>query len=546
MRKKWFEKIRGSSIKTVLLLQVDLANHSDWFLKCNDQPLAVLLKQELAEKLRSVAKKFKFDELYWAGDGGVYVKERGKVYNYNKVVIAADAILDKFADWRKNHSPICDKLELRVSAHCDDSIYIHPHSGYWTGQGLNIFIKEERKIARPKVIAVTNKIRDALTGDVADRFPLSPSQPLRVHNFKDEWRIHYDKKGCGQISPKFKKYTLTAWIANLGISPTKFIGPSSAIRTQIGGATILQGIESPDSRLVITLKQLDVRPRYNLTENEIKLVNKEASRIADQIKERKQTDQERLSPVGIIYPISDFPVMEIEYYPEKYSFINGFHELLRKDQAILNRLALNVADFANCKIPGILVTHIAVITAEEYNPKLGKKCRHLIACQRQTKVLTGAYSPGNWGASIGEQVVLNESVEDCVRRGIREELLGISADNDIIEIFPIATLIEHPILNLGLLHIVEVSNTYEEVIKKWQTEAIDKDENRQIIAIPINDDILLSCIKEETLTDYARKNSLVHDHETFRETGQWDIHPSTPLRMAAALWLAKWKTKVFS
>jgi hypothetical protein len=550
-RKKWFENIKGSRLGTVLLLQVDLANHSHWFLKCEDKPKAVKLKQKLAEKLRCVAEEFKFDELYWAGDGGIYVAKQMSVSDNNHVVDAADGILYKFEDWRKKHSPFCDELELRVSAHRDDQIYIHPHSGYWTGQGLNTFIKEERKIARPRVIAVTNPLRSTLTGTVADRFPLSPSQPLSVHNFNgtiDEWHIHYDKKGYRPISPALKNYTLTAWIANLAINSPNLVGPMSAIRTHIGGATLLQGIESPDSHLVIALKHLSSRPDYTLTNEESKLLNEKKSQVSAELKERKQEDQERLSTVGIIYPISDFPVMEIEYYPERYSFVNGFHVLLRENPAIWNRIAPFVADFANCRIPGILVTHIAVITASEYNPNLMRKCRHLIACQRQNKVVsTGAYSPGNWGTSIGEQVSLSdESVEDCVRRGIREELLGATASNDIMEIFPIATLIEHPVLNLGLLYIVEVSNTYLEVVRKWQTEAIDKNENMQIIALPIDDNILLPCIREEKLTDYARKNSLVIDQDTFRLTDRWDIHPSTPLRMAATLWFEKWRTRNFS
>jgi hypothetical protein len=165
---QYFTQFDGGGIHTFFLLQVDLANHTKWFgekkVEKNNakKELAMLFTNELR-------KKYEFNRLFWAGDGGVFVRTSEATPNYDVVVDAADAIYDLFEKWKKQYSELeTNLLDIRVSAHISP-IFADKDPGFWTSEDLNNFIKYERSISE-EGFSITKQIRDLLTSSKQKRF----------------------------------------------------------------------------------------------------------------------------------------------------------------------------------------------------------------------------------------------------------------------------------------------------------------------------------------------------------------------------------------
>lgn len=531
--KKWYAGIKPR-VRNVLLLQIDLQKHSSW-LRDGSLPDKINAKKKLAENFELCIRRHGFAELFWAGDGGVYVAEMES--SADSVIRAAYKLFDVFCGWQLDYKDLnCAKLKIRLSAHLA-AVYVHPESKYWTGEDLNTFIKNERDIGVADFIAVTEKVLQQLTDKTrrGKGFPTvgNPHSTLRVTdslNNPSDWRIYYARPGKKRLIPdKNGGRSLVEWIKAFTPFPVAndiTIGPKAGVCAHFGGATILQAVQSPSDRLVISLKKQNSVSAYSLTPEDADKVNTIANEFRQESDRNEVPDLIKLCPTEVLPAMSDYPVCEIIYQEEPYSFCRGFHEFLFKNQGSRVRLASTAANRKR-NIPGILVTHIAVITASESNRKLGKSCQHLIACQIPDNYRS--YYRSTWGVSIGEQVVPGESIEECVRRGIVEEFNTSTG----LLIYPVATIIENPILNLGIICIAKVNVTYSELFEKWKT-AQDKAENSQIIGIPLDDEVLRSCIKEDKISTKAIEKCLSHDR--LSSINQWDLHPTSSIRIASALW----------
>lgn len=167
---EFFSQFDGGGIHAFFLLQIDLANHTKWF--GEKKPEKNLVKKELAMDFTNELKnKYQFHRLFWAGDGGVFVRTSEATPNYDVVIDAADTIYALFEKWKKKNNKLETKLlNIRVSAHISQ-IFADKDPGFWTSEDLNNFIKYERNISE-KGFAVTKQIRDLLSAEKQKRFDI--------------------------------------------------------------------------------------------------------------------------------------------------------------------------------------------------------------------------------------------------------------------------------------------------------------------------------------------------------------------------------------
>lgn len=175
-RDEFFAQFDVGGIHTFFLLQIDMANHTKWFEE--KQPEKNIIKKELATLFTDeLMSKHEFYRLFWAGDGGVFVRTSEATQNYDVVVQAADVIYYLFDKWKKKYNKFDTKLlGIRVSAHISQ-IFADKDPGFWTSKELNNFIKYERKISG-KGFAVTEQIRDKLSTSKLKRFS-SPQEEIK-------------------------------------------------------------------------------------------------------------------------------------------------------------------------------------------------------------------------------------------------------------------------------------------------------------------------------------------------------------------------------
>jgi hypothetical protein len=165
---QYFDQFDGGEIHSFFLLQIDLANHTKWFgekkVEKNNakKELAMIFTKELRNK-------YEFNRLFWAGDGGVFVRTSEATPNYDVVVDAADAVYELFEKWRKKYSELeTNLLDIRVCVHVSP-IFADKDPGFWTSEDLNNFIKYERNISE-NGFSITKQIRDLLTSPKQKRF----------------------------------------------------------------------------------------------------------------------------------------------------------------------------------------------------------------------------------------------------------------------------------------------------------------------------------------------------------------------------------------
>jgi len=194
---EYFAQFDSGGIHTFFLLQVDLANHTKWF--GDKKPEKNNAKKELAMLFTDELKnQYGFHRLFWAGDGGVFVRTSEATQNFDVVVKAADIIYELFEKWKRKFKSLKTKLlDIRVSAH-NSPIFVDRDPGFWTSEELNNFIKYERNISEEGFV-ITKQIRDLLSASIQKRF----TDHIRNIQNKDNvtiMQIFYDSKHRLQLS----------------------------------------------------------------------------------------------------------------------------------------------------------------------------------------------------------------------------------------------------------------------------------------------------------------------------------------------------------
>ncbi|MGN6869276.1 MAG: hypothetical protein ACTHMY_12820 [Solirubrobacteraceae bacterium] len=519
-----------------LLLQVDLEGHSAWLRKADSKPAAVAARVLLAETLTKRLVELSFARVYWAGDGGMYARDATNLPSYDCVVVAAEAAADIFAGWAAEDADR-NVLSIRISAHAAYPVYEHADSGYWTSDELNVFAKYERDIAIAGSIAITESVRLNLTPKYTPLFPAPASREVMAAGAGTDTaligRVFY--KVDSRARPLLHGTdSLAAYCEDLtgGAAPADGtqIGPRSAIRTTVAGASLLVGTESADGRVIIDFKR-SPSSGNPLTASERAALRVRAEPIESSLQSRGLANMPMVSTDSITFPLLDLPCLVIQWHQEPWSHARAFHRLLDEDPGVRERLAPSAADLQRGvrRFPTILGSHV-VATVRARSDE-----RYVLLSQRNPFGPPDAYYPGYWSASLEEQLHVGETSEECVRRALAEELLGTDASRKI-DLRHLGVFLERATLNVCILSLASLPMPYEELVRRWIRDAADRDENRQVIALPMRHEIVAELVHAGELTRDLRDECLVADRELFEQTSFWRLHPTSALRLIAALW----------
>lgn len=180
------------SKKTYWLLQIDISSHSKWIKDFQSKPEGMIARTELGKRLAKALNNYSFEEVFWAGDGGLFFSEKN-VHKLKEevtnVLKAADEMFHEFEVWKtaKKHQNR-DKLNLRISIHAEE-IYVHDDTGYWYSDGLSLFLKHERKLAIEGTVIITSKVFEDIFPDAEQK-----KWQERIVTLEDEveWRTYYN------------------------------------------------------------------------------------------------------------------------------------------------------------------------------------------------------------------------------------------------------------------------------------------------------------------------------------------------------------------
>lgn len=333
------------------------------------------------------------------------------------------------------------------------------------------------------------------------------------------------------------------WVQQLTLKGAEFsdtvLGPSSDFIMSLGDATFLCAIPSPKSRLEVKFEASNDRPNIpRLTDEQDKRWQTHKGQIQNDLMKTNLPDYHKVSPTEIVRPFTENGLITIKYYEDRWSNARAFHFLLKEDVHLHNAIAKNVLAVekpGSLGFPGIVCCHIVVRTADQGIPRV-------LLCQRQseTKGRPNHYHPGRWSLSVEEQVKPGESLYDCVKRGLKEELLGDMANKlsrDDTVSFPdirlVGAIIEKSILNVSLIVLVDLPIAGREIPQYWQL-ATDKHEHRQLASLALDTESLKLLADSGTLDDRLRNSGLITPffRDVFDDNDVWDLHPTSLARAA--------------
>ncbi|MFC1678681.1 NUDIX domain-containing protein [Elusimicrobiota bacterium] len=542
-------KRKGTRIGYKILVQVDLAGHSKWLRNSNDPIKAAHQRNQLASQITAKMKKKRFTLVSWAGDGGLFARSSVEDIDFDSSVHAAGAVANEFHSWlqkiTRNAGPAAKPpgLGLRISAHFADKILLHRNPGYWASNSLNTFMKYERHIGITGTIAVTRPLWDMLSEDLKAKFPetaerkfLLASEPGSTDTIR---KIRYAPMASFIKAPSPKVTQLNEWLSML-LQNNNANPPRTAVSPQeirFGGATLLRAVTHPKESFVIDIERTPPRRRWKLPAALRKTweARRKKVRKGDPYPRAGLGPQNKVCPSLIKQPSPELPLVTIKCHEESWSYLRALHLLLKENPRFRQDLKrIGTDPFKPMKFPGLLVVHIIIrIIGPDEGP-----CALL--CQRTPRRPGTHYHNGKWSFSIEEQMNPGETVEQCVRRGLAEELLG-ATESEHINVSQVAIFYEEEILNLSLLAVVDVPLELKQIREYWNDYATDKAEHSLLVGFPLEEDLVLECARRENLPEHVRDQLEIcsDDRKNFNKNKKWKLHPTSAFRMATALWLQK-------
>jgi hypothetical protein len=529
----WISQL-GFDRKTICVIQCDLEKHSAWFAACLDhgrQDLATKAKEVFAKRLDDTVAQLGLVRIFWAGDGGAFASPE---MSGRKVIEGARRMLAEFRAWQKTGTaPFLERLGFRVSCHIC-MVYVGPDPAFWASEDLNVFFKNEREISHANTVSITSKIFED-SGDLADDFR-DYRYDARVKGARtDTWLIYLDGISAASVQEQTRG-AVQRFVDALGRRARSGLNCQSE-KFSLGDSIVLHLSPSPTESIHVELskapqesfsKVLEEFPQWK---EEVTAVLKE---ISPEDESRKKADLTKASPLELRLPLSDFPLAKIRYSEIKYSNARSFLTLVKEPSDLWKKLAAAPVDYPlNAPVrPGILVVHIVILVRDD---KLGH-C--VLLGQRAHRVADRiGFQQGDWSASIEEQFRSEDvRVQQTVLRGLQEELLADQADSASSS--TVALFLERRILNLAVAAICRTNLNFETIMERLWPNCVDHTEHSQFVALPIRKDVLVDCMSKQQFTQQARDSCKVHDKAVWEATTQWNFHPSTPFRLALALWAA--------
>jgi hypothetical protein len=242
-------------------------------------------------------------------------------------------------------------------------------------------------------------------------------------------------------------------------------------------------------------------------------------------------------------PLTDDPILRIEWQQVSYPQARAFHELVESDMGAWNHYRTPSLVTDPRTVPNIMATHNVMILSKHL------PVPQLILAHRKKGARIGGYYNNRWSVSFEEQFSPVRSERDgrifpsdpdlysTALRGAKEEFLGEHFEGPCaVRIH--AVQIETLNFNFGFLGAVTLRDmSFEDFVTGWHNpDAIDRAEHDAVLAIPCERNILEQCIEADRLPPQLWLNSLKSGRSDLeRNDHLW--HPTSKARLALCLWL---------
>lgn len=245
-----------------------------------------------------------------------------------------------------------------------------------------------------------------------------------------------------------------------------------------------------------------------------------------------ERNRRRVTPVALERQTADCEG-RIVCRPVRYATAKTFLNAVAVDETLRDAIRDQDPGFGSQAPvrPGILFGNVAVIT-----DGMGDE-PHLLLVQKATRAGGQHFNSGQWAASMGEQFdpAWDHTIQDMLTRGLDEEL-GLMVPNGI-DCLQAALFLERCYWNFGVAGLSFVDLSLASLERYWRG-ARDFNENAQIAALPLREDLVRECLETGILTKTVRAACVVPDslRVGFDKTTGWVIHPNSLFMMTLALW----------
>jgi hypothetical protein len=457
-----------------VLVQFDLQKHSEW-VKESQALETVLAKTELALAIARLMEEQSLIELTWAGDGGLYYARADEPGILAKTIRAATAAVRYFYEWR-DKALDRQALEIRASVHVTrrdlyETTVVQDgrERKYVTSVDLNLFMKHERELGIPGCIAVTREaIKEYMTGS-DEEWPTLLRNDAYERSVLPAWtKPIFSAARYVVVRPRINLASTEAFLlwlsteaASTGrdLSYAGDIEPRDKIVSQLDRALVLQGFPLL-AKTKYVLKHLpavhsdwDVQVRNDL--------KKCASEVVSKLNRKDRVDSVRANPFRVRLPLPGAPIAEIEHFDGPFSETRAANQLLEQRDRSSSRTIFGMtisegAELNHRSFPSILAVAAVVTTADHYLI-LGKRTKR-----------GAASNPSSWSCTFERGMAAGETVEECARRGLSEELLGNFSLADAAVYEFAGAFLEDDVMNVNVLTFIELPYTLEQVVKQWR------------------------------------------------------------------------------
>ena len=379
--------------------------------------------------------------------------------------------------------------------------------------------------------------------------PLLRVQPHKFSDDPDEWERQF-KELCDLIKSIGPRTSFAAWLSSILQGPLVCSErnnlPVNAF--PLGDSIVLDTARSRDGYGCIRLDQLHDGRAWN-AERFRNFLTREEDRNWEEVHTRleKAMDSGNVFCVQSLIPeLRDDPVLRVNWSPCDYIDARAFHEIVENQSNASDRLLQHALEVLRegTSFPNILSNHAIVIFGE-------REERKLLMCHRAGRDRPGSYSRNKWSVSFEEQYApegsygkeeYDSTIQQSVERGLREELLGNDYQGKI-KIAVHGFQLEKWILNFGFLAAVELPdiNDFNEIKTYWE-KAVDLHEHDAIAALPLDEVLLWRCLMSgglPTNDELIREKLLVGGEFDKLDSKDHLWHPTSPVRIALALWLSQ-------
>jgi hypothetical protein len=509
-----------------VFLQVDLGGHSAWSAKHPSIPTVFRLRKSFAKSLaQQLANGHQFESIFWAGDGGLFARKFRRAEDAESVCAAADSAFAIFTDCFENN----DELTFRVTATCIPDVVVDEERGNWFSSELNEFLKYERQLASPNAFVITDKLRKRMDAESYAFKRFADQKSRSVHFLDTTITIYSDSEHPVRVTPA--RYRFSEWLKNAGI---QYSNRQPAIGWIVDDSIILGTALERSGYGHIDLVQIE--PSWQVDD----ISGEHGDAWRHLTAKYRDLGGTKASVQTLQQPLSEDPVLRLEWRAVPFPLVRAFHELVETDQEFSNSYSSLAVAERQRKIPSVLVVH-SLLILESANASL-----QLVFAHRKKGPRRGGYVDNCWSAGFEEQFAPVQSfwggrarprdlsLHDTAVRGVREEFVGEHFGGTISVAFH-AVQLEQFNFNLSILAAVRVSDlTFKELISLWPN-AVDYQEHDALVAVPFNAEAIDACLRADfLLPDLLAGQNAATAHLS---DGDHSWHPSSKARLNLAKWL---------